>query len=792
MLETGQNLRQYRIERFLGRGGMGEVYLASDTKLHRKVALKILPSDTAMDHDRKKRFVREAVAASRLNHPNINVVYDADETEEGVAYISMEYIEGETLASRITRGSMPLDAVRSYGIQIADALDEAHRRGVIHRDLKPANVMVDRQGRVKILDFGLARLFETGSESLDSDAITLSGPSGSIAGTPTYMSPEQARGEQLDHRSDIFSFGVVLYEMITGLRPFTAPSVAAVFSRILTEEPRPIRDIRSDTSPDLERIISKALEKDRNRRYSSAREIAVDLRRLEGGSVDDSRSRMGGPRMSRRTVATVVATAALVGALLYFGSRPRSPSTDPIDSLAVLPLRDLSPKREGDYLADGMTEALISGLAQIRSLKVISRTSAMQYKNTQKSLPQIGRELGVDAVIEGSVAHYADQIRVSAQLIDARTDRHLWAQTYDRDLRDVLRLQDEIARTIADAVRVELLPAEQARLGRARQIDPRAHDLYVRARYEWSRRGPEPLLRSVDLLNQAIALEPDWPLAHAALADSYNLLANNGYLSRNEGFTKGKAAARRALELDPDLGQAHAALAFALWQKDLAWEAADREFRKAIELEPSYASAHHFFAMYLTTVGKDSEGLAEIRKALELDPLSPRIHTNYGDILRSVGNETEAIAQLEKNRALDPLQALRSLVFAYVHQQRPAEAMKAADEAAAIRHPVARQLQALAIASHRGKAALPLIHEVEGEMADSINMPKSLAVTAAYVVAGDHERAWKSFEPAGQLGIATHLYLREPLLEPLRKDPRYAEFLAKLKFPSSAQRPAGE
>ena len=778
MLSAGQSLRHYRVERLLGSGGMGEVYLASDTKLQRKVALKVLSTEGPVDHKRKKRFVREAIAASRLNHPNISVVYDADETPEGIAFITMEYIEGETLASRLRQGPLPLKLVCSYGLQIADALDEAHRNTIIHRDLKPANVMIDRQGRVKILDFGLARFLDIESEPIHSAAVTLSREDGTIAGTPLYMSPEQVRGEQLDPRTDIFSFGVLLHELITGQNPFEAPSAPMAFSRILKEEPEPIRKIRPEVPPDLERMISKALEKDRERRYRSAGEIAVDLRRLEGsGTAPPIRHAMNLPRQT--AVAAAAATALAIASLVYFGASGSAPSHDAVDSLAVLPLQSLSSRPEGDYLADGMTEALISGLAQIRALKVISRTSVMQYKGTEKTMPQIGRELGVDAVIEGSVAQDAGRIRVTAQLIDARTDRHLWAKSYDRELQNVLQLQDEIARAVAEEVRAQLLPGEEMRFARARPINPQAHELYVRARYEWNRRGPESLRQSADLLQRVVAMEPEWPLAYAALADSYNILANNGFIPNKEGLSQGRAAARRALELDPDLAQAHAALAFTLWQYDRDWDAAEREFRKAIELQPSYASAHHFYALYLAARERDSEALAEIRKALELDPFSPRINTNYGDILRSIGRETEAIAQLEKWRILDSGQALRSLVFAYVHQRNPAEAVRVADEAAAKSHSGSKMLQALALAASRPDVALPIIRELDRESAGTSNGGRLLTLSAAYVVAGHRERGWELLEKCLEL-TPTQFPLREPLLEPLRSDPRYPALLKKL------------
>jgi tetratricopeptide (TPR) repeat protein len=431
-----------------------------------------------------------------------------------------------------------------------------------------------------------------------------------------------------------------------------------------------------------------------------------------------------------------------------------------------------------------MTEALITDLAQIRALKVISRTSVMQYKKTQKSLPQIGRELGAAAVIEGSIVQVGDRVRVTAQLVDAQTDRHLWARSYDRDLRDVLRLQDEIARIVADQVRVQLLPEEKARLTRARQIDPRAHELYVRARYDWNSRTPDALKRSVVLLNQAIAIEPAWALAYAALADSYNVMADNGRVAPEVGFPNGENAARKALELDPDLPQAHVALAFDLWQYDRERNAADVEFRRALELQPSYGEAHYFYALYLVAFGKDAEGLAEIRKALELDPLSPRFNTNYADILRMTGHEAEAIVKLQKCVAADPIGARWALLRAYVHLNKPAEAMRTADEAAAAKHPSAKFLQALALASLRHQEALPFIHDVEREFRQRnvIGPPRAHALAAAYLVAGDRESAWKWFERAGQLGGPVIGLLREPLFEPLRRDPRYPALLEKLRL----------
>jgi TolB-like protein len=772
VLSPGHVLRQYRIERTLGQGGMGEVYLATDTKLRRLVALKILPHHVADDVS-AKRFIREAIAASHLNHPNISVVHDADQTEDGLAFIVMEYIEGETLAERLRRGPLGIEEIEGYALQIADALDEAHRHGILHRDIKPANVMIGPNGRVKVLDFGLARVFDDERARLGGGAITQTIESGNIAGTPPYMSPEQACGEPLDQRSDIFSFGVLLYESVTGVSPFAAPSAAATFARVLKTDPPPLTSIRSDVPPHLEAIVAKMIAKDREARYQSARDVALDLKGIGSTARGLSRRLLVG--------VPVVLLAGVLAALVWTRARPSAPASPAIHALAVLPFQDLSSAQE-EYLADGMTEALIAALAQIKALSVISRTSVMQYKKTAKSLPQIARELGADGVIEGSIVHVGDRVRVTAQLIDARRDRHLWAQSYDRDERDILRLQDEIARAVADEMRIQLLPAEKNRLSASRQIDPRAHDLYVRGRYAWNQRGLENLLASIGLLNQAIAIEPAWPLAYAALADAYNLAANNSAIPHAEGYPKGRAAARKALELDPNLGQAHAALAFGLWQFDHDWDAAGDEFRRAIELEPGVASTHHFYALYLSALGRDEEALSEIRKALELDPLAPRINTNYGDILRSAGHEEAAIVQLQNWIAADPFQALRSLVWAHVHRHESVRALEVARRADSLHAPAANALTALATASLRGRAALPFVREMAADPRNIRVESSGYTIGAAYFLAGDTASGWRWMRRAAMRNPGNTMFLREPVLAPQRADPRWRDILTQFKL----------
>ena len=767
---------RYTIIAPIGKGGMGEVYRARDNRLQRDVALKILPVSVANDPGRLRRLEQEAHAAGQINHPNVVAVYDVASVG-GQTCVVQELLEGETLGQRQARGRIPEAQVIRYAIQIAEGLAAAHRRGIIHRDLKPDNIFITTDDdRAKILDFGLAKSIEPpGPDDRTVPHATLPG---AVLGTVGYMAPEQVRGAPADQRADIFSFGVVLFEMLSGRRAFARDSAAETMAAILNDEPP---ELRSPNIPGaLAEVVRRCLAKNPDARYQSARDLAFQLEQLSSGVTSASLS----AARPRARVWPVAVAALLIAAAVTAFVLTRPPATAPppaIDSVAVLPFQDLSRDSEA-YLADGMTEALIATLAQVKALKVISRTSVIQYRKTDKTLPQIGKELGVAAVIEGSILRSGERIRVTAQLIDARSDTHLWARTYDRDLRDVLQLQDEIARAIVEEVRVELLPAERKRLSIARrQVDPAAHDLYIRGRYEWNKRGPA-LNRSIDLLRQAIAIEPAWPLAHAALADAYNLAANNRVIEYEDGYRKGIASAREALELDGDLGQAHVALAFATWQLERNWGEAEKGFRRGIDLQPSYASAHHFYALFLVAQGRDAEGLREIRKALELDPLSPRINTNYGDILRTAGHEAEAIEQYEKWFDADPRQAVRGLVFAHVHRNEPGKALAAAARAGAIPDfPSASHLHALATASATKRDALPLIRRLE---AQSDPGQALITLAAAYVVAGDDESAWRTLRRAVPVVPPNQMFLREPIFERIRKDARYQEILRGLNLQS--------
>ena len=804
-LAVGINLGHYRIAEKIGAGGMGEVYRAHDEHLSRDVAIKVLPAGTLSDQSARRHFRNEAMALSKLNHPGIATIYDFD-TQDGVDFLVMEYIPGITLSEKLAGRPLTEKEVVALGTQLAEALAAAHAEGVVHRDLKPGNLRVTGDGRLKILDFGLAKLRlpvapSAATESLDQ---TLA-----MAGTLPYMAPEQLLGEEVDARTDIHAAGAVLYEMATGQRPFGKLERAQLVTAILRQAPAPPGQLNPQVPAELERLIGKCLEKEPEDRYQSAKELAVDLRRLGTPSsvtaswrvVERPRSRVRKKVLLGLAGALVVlmVTALLLGLNALNGWRERLLGKEAgagIHSLAVLPLANLSGDPEQEYFADGMTEELITDLSKIGSLKVISRTSVMQYKDARKPLREIGRELGVEGVIEGSVRRVGDRVRITAQLIYAPSDTHLWAESYDRDLHDVLKLQGEVAQVIANEVNAKVTPQEQARLAGKQAIDPEAHQAYLKGRYYWNKRTKEGLREAIGYFQQAVDKEPNYALAYTGLADSYVVLGLYSNAPWQETYRQAKAAVTKALEIDDNLAEAHAALAVIRAGEQWDLGGALAEFARAIQLNPNYATGHQWYAEYLICLGDADQAIAEIRRAQVLDPLSLVVSSTSGNILFQARRYEDAIAQAQRTLEMDANFYPAHQLLADVYEQRGMfeEAIAERQKAATLGGQSADEAgrRALLLRSVYAKNGAKAYWQVRLQLAmkdakQSKDLPYELTDSSPYQLAvlnarvGRNEAAVSLLQKAfDERDYGLYLLKTAPALDGLRSDPRVASLMLRI------------
>ena len=781
---------RYRILEELGKGGMGVVYKAEDTKLKRTVALKFLPPGLTHISEVKERFMREAQAAAALDHPNICTVYEFDEDAEN-SFISMAYIQGRNLRKKIESGPLELEEALKIATQVAEGLQMAHKKGVIHRDIKSANIMVTEDNQAKIMDFGLARM--TGG--------TLITKEGSTMGTIAYMSPEQARGEEVDHRTDIWSFGVVLYEMLCGQLPFKGDHEQTVLHSILNKKPEPITDLKADIPASIDQIVSKILEKNPDDRYQSLNDLLDDLKSISAGIVpEEIKARLRKAKLLKRRRALLyggvsgLVIVAVVVALLFFTGPAES-----IDSIAVLPLENLTGDAEQQYFVDGVTDELIGQLGQISGLRrVISRTSMMRYKGTDNSLPEIARELNVDAIVEGTVYQVGDNVRIKLQLFDALPEeRNLWTKTYERAATDVLVMYAEMASAIAENIQVELTEDETIRLAGAKQVKPEAYEAYLKGQVYLVTMNPTDLETAMKYFNLALEKDPNSALAYAGISQVWVWYNQMGIVPPSEAVPKAVAAAKKALELDNSLAEVHYALALIRTWGEWNWEEAETAFLRAIELNPNYPDPRIFYSHYLIIMKRPKEAIVQMERALELDPFNVMFQALYAADLMYLRRYDEAIEMCRNVLRTVPNHWLAvSILIIASHQNGMYDLslettktffqLMGLDEGGTLLTQVYEESGYL--------AALNSLGEMLEEISRTVHIPPYI-IADQYALAGNKDKAMLWLEKAVDSRDPNMLYYGEmPHCADLMKgEPRYQALLRKMNLPvGNNHKPSGK
>jgi len=796
-LSTGRKLGHYQVMTRLGAGGMGEVYLARDERLGRKVALKLLPARFTQDADRVRRFEQEARAASALNHPNILTIYEIGEVD-GTHFIATEFVEGQTLRQRLTSGQMETNAVLEVALQVASALTAAHEAGIVHRDIKPENLMLRPDGFVKVLDFGLAKLTERPMQMVDTNAPTSLGGEtdpGTVLGTVHYMSPEQARGLKVDARSDIFSLGIVLYEMIAGRRPFTGVTASDVLAAILQTEPTKLAQAAPTVPAELDRIITQALRKDCTARYQAIKDLQLDLKHLKQElefAARQQRSLPPSPPSSGTVADTALpapsepakdSTSKTASAGHSVSSSRKRRSRRSIDSLAILPLASASMDSQAEYLSDGITENVINRLSPLPKLKVMARSTVFRYKGREMDPQAVGRELGVRAVLTGRVLQLGDRVIIKTELVDVEDGTQIWGGQFNRQLTDLFGLEEDLSREISEQLQLKVGGQGKRSFKKRETSNPEAYEFYLKGNYYFHKASPEAMRKAIEYFQQAIAADPDYAQAHAGLAHAY-LLASYTILSHREALPKAEQAAAIALHLNERLAEAHVSLAQVKMFKDWDWAGAETEFKRALELNPKNVDALDMYGRYLTWCTRFDEAIATMTRALELDPLSLAINTYLGMALFAAGQYDQAIKQCQKALELDP-HCVPALAFlGIVHGQK-------GDYAAAIAiFQKQRQLNdlpitlsnlgyAYAVAGHRDEAQ-QLLDELQTRSRQRPVPSEYLALI--YVGLGQIEEAFvwleRSYE---EHSVLLPGWLNsDRRFDVLRSDPRFADLLRRV------------